>query len=69
MRRLAAQCLGEDSASHHVAAQWFTEGRYDRLRELLDETEVPDRLLVACYAWLEVHELAHAAYLLAQNWR
>ena len=69
VRRLAAQCLGEDGSPHHVAGQWFTEGRYDRLRELLDETEVPDRLLVACYAWLEVHELAQAAYLLAQNCR
>ncbi len=69
VRRLAAQCLEEDSAPHHVAGQWFTEGRYDRLRELLDETEVPDQLLVACYAWLEVHELAQAAYLLAQNYR
>ena len=69
VRRLAARCLEEDGVLHHVAGQWFTEGRYDRLRELLDETEVPDRLLVACYAWLEVHELAQAAYLLAQNRR
>ena len=52
-----------------LAGQWFTEARYDRLRELLDATEVPDRLLVACYAWLEVHELAQAAYLLAKNRR
>ena len=28
---------------------------------------MPDQLLVACYAWLEVHELAQAAYLLAKN--
>ncbi len=49
--------------------EWFTEERYDRLRELLDATEVPDQLLVACYAWLEVHELAQAAYLLAKNRR
>lgn len=69
VRRLAAQCLEEDGPPHHVAAQWFTEERYDRLRELLDETEVPDQLLVACYAWLEVHGLAQAAYLLAQNRR
>lgn len=69
VRRLAAQCLEEDGSPHHVAGQWFTEGRYDRLRELLDETEVPDQLLVACYAWLEVHELARAAYLLVKNRR
>ena len=69
VRRLAAQCLDEDTAPHNVAGQWFTEERYDRLRELLDTTEVPDQLLVACYAWLEVHELAQAAYLLAKNRR
>ena len=69
VRRLAARCLEEDSSPHNVAGQWFTEGRYDRLRELLDQAEVPDRLLVACYAWLEVHELAQAAYMLAKNRR
>ena len=69
VRRLAAQCLDEDGPPHNVAEQWFTEERYDRLRELLDATEVPDQLLVACYAWLEVHELAQAAYLLAKNRR
>ena len=69
VRRLAAQFLEEDGSPHNVAGQWFTEERYDRLRELLDATEVPDQLLVACYAWLEVHELAQAAYLLAKNRR
>ena len=69
VRRLAVQCLDEDGSPHNVAGQWFTEERYDRFRELLDATEVPDQLLVACYAWLEVHELAQAAYLLAQNRR
>ena len=69
VRRLAAQCLEENGAPHHVAGQWFTEERYDRLRELLDTTEVPDQLLVACHAWLEIHELAQAAYLLAKNRR
>ena len=69
VRRLAARCLEEDGSPHNVAGQWFTEERYDRLRELLNATEVPDQLLVACYAWLEVHELAQAAYLLAKNRR
>ena len=69
MRRIAGQCLDEDGSPHHVTSRWFTEERYDRLGELLDETEVPDQLLVACYAWLEVHELAQAAYLLAENRR
>ena len=69
VRRLAALCLEEDGSPHNVAGQWFTEGRYDRLRELLEATEVPDQLLVACYAWLEIHELAQAAYLLAKNRR
>ena len=39
----------------------------ERCGGLLGTTEAPDRLLVACYARLEVHELAQAAYLLAQN--
>ena len=69
VRRLSVQCLKEYGSPHKVAGQWFTEERYDRLRELLDTTEVPDQLLVACYAWLEVHELAQAACLLAKNRR
>ena len=28
---------------------------------------MPDQLLVACYVWLEVHELAQATHLLAKN--
>ena len=58
VRRLAAQCLEEDDSPYGIAGQWFTDEKYDHLRELLDTTEVPDQLLVACYAWLEVHELA-----------
>ena len=69
VRRLAAQCLEEDGSPHSVAGQWFTEARCDRLRNLLNATDVPDQMLVACYAWLEVHELAQAAYLLAKNRR
>ena len=67
VRRLAAQRVEEDGSADGIAGQWFTEERFDELRDLLDTTEVPDRLLVACYAWLEVHELAQAAYLLPQN--
>jgi hypothetical protein len=69
VRRLAAQCLAEDGSPHGIASQWFTDGKFDELRDLLDTTDVPDQLLVACYAWLEVHELAQAAYLLAKNRR
>ena len=58
VRRLAGQCLEVDDSPHSIAGRWFTEEKYDGLRELLDTTEVPDQLLVACYAWLEVHELA-----------
>ena len=58
VRRLAAQRVEEDGSAHGIAGQWFTEERFDELRDLLDTTEVPDRLLAACYAWLEVHELA-----------
>ena len=67
VRRHAGQCLQEGSSPHGIAGQWFTEEKYNVLRDLLDTTEVLDQLLVACYAWLEVHELAQAAYLLAKN--
>ena len=68
VRRLATRCLEEDRSPHGIAGRWFTEEkRFDELRDLLDTTDVPDQLLVACYAWLEVHDLAQAAYLLAQN--
>ncbi len=69
VRRLAAQCLDEDGSPYSIAGQWFTDEKHYQLHELLDATEVPDQLLVACYAWLEVHELAQAAYLLAKNRR
>ena len=67
LRRRAARCLEEDGSPHDIAGRWFTEERFDELRDLLETTDVPDRLLVACYVWLEVHELAQTAYLLAQN--
>ena len=67
VRRLAAHCLEEDGSPPGIAGQWFTGEKFDKLRDLLDTTDVPDQLLVACYVWLEVHELAQAAYLLAQN--
>ena len=67
VRQIAAQCLAKDGSQHNVAGRWFTEEKFDELRDLFDTTDVPDQLLVACYTWLEVHELAQAAYLLAQN--
>ena len=67
IRQLADQCRQEGQPPYTIAGQWFTEEQYDRLRLLLDQTDVPDQLLVACYAWLEAHELAQAAYLLSVN--
>ena len=66
LRRLAVQRLEEDGPRHDIAGRWFTEEKFEELRDLLQTTDVPDQLLVACYAWLEVHELAQAASLLAQ---
>ena len=67
LRQLAARCMEEEVSPHDIGVRWFTEERFDELRDLLDTTEVPDQLLVACYVWLEVHELAQAAHLLALN--
>ncbi len=67
IRNLARECLEEGVSPLGIAGLWFTEEKYERLLELLDATEVPDPLLVACYAWLEVHEIGQAAYLLAEN--
>ena len=67
IRNLASECLKENRQSLEIAGQWFTAERYEWLQKLLETTEVPDPLLVACYAWLEVHEMGQAAYLLAQN--
>ena len=67
IRNLASQRLEGDRSSLDIAGLWFTAEKCRRLLELLDTTEVPDPLLVACYAWLEVHEIGQAAYLLAKN--
>ena len=67
IRQLADRSRQEGQPPHSITGQWFTEEQYDRLRRLLDQTDVPDQLLVACYVWLEAHELAQAAYLLSVN--
>ena len=67
IRNLANECLQEGKSPLGIAGQWFTKDGCERLQELLDATDVPDILLVACYAWLEIHELGQAAYLLAES--
>ena len=47
-----------------IVDQWFTEQQRGRLRWFLDDTEVPDRLMTACCAWLEALGAAEAARLL-----
>ena len=64
IRRIAAQVLYADKSPEAIVGQWFTEEQRDRLGRFLADTEVPDRLMVACYAWLEVHKTAEAARLL-----
>ena len=61
IRQLADRSRQEGQPPHSTTGQWFTEEQYDRLRRLLDQTDVPDQLLVACYVWLEAHEFAQAA--------
>ena len=67
IRNLASECLEEGESPLGIAGLWLTEEKYGRLVESLDTTEVPDPLLVACYAWLDVHEIGQAAYLLTEN--
>ncbi|MDE2813125.1 MAG: hypothetical protein OXM01_08880 [Gemmatimonadota bacterium] len=67
IRNLAKEYLDEGKAPLGIAGRWLTGEKYERLQELLDATDVPDPLLVACYARLEVHEVGQAAYLLAEN--
>jgi hypothetical protein len=64
IRRIAAQMLSADKSPQVIVDQWFTEEQRNRLIRFLDDTEVPDRLMVACYAWLEAHRAAEAARLL-----
>ena len=64
IRRIAAQLLDAEKPPQAIVDQWFTEKECDRLIGSLDNTDVPDRMMVACYAWLEVHEAALAARLL-----
>lgn len=64
IRRVAAQALSADKSPQAIVDQWFTEEQRNRLRQSLDHTEVPDRLMTACYAWLEALGAAEAARLL-----
>ena len=50
-----------------IAKQWFMEIGCNRLLELLDETDLPDRMVVACCAWLEIHDVSRGAHLLHQS--
>jgi hypothetical protein len=67
LRETAARCLQEGEPPYEIASQWFTEEEFNRLNQLINGTEIPDRLLVLCYVWLEVHEISQAAYLIAKQ--
>ena len=64
IRRIAAQMVDTGKSPQSIVDQWFTEEQRDRLKLLVDGTEVPDKLMVACYAWLEALKAAEAARLL-----
>ena len=61
---LVAQGAPEAASSGTIAKQWFIEKGCNRLLQLLDETDLPDRMVVACCAWLEIHDVTHGAHLL-----
>ena len=67
IRDLAAQCAEKETSPDATAKQWFTEMGCSRLLQLLDQTDLPDRMIVACCAWLETHDVSHGAYLLHQS--
>ena len=67
IRRIAAPVFDVEKSPQAIVDQWFTEEQRDRLIRLLDSIEVPDRMMVACYAWLEIHEAALAAHLLQMH--
>ena len=67
IRRIAAQVLAAEKSPQDIVDQWFTDEQRHRLRRLVDDMEVPDKLMVAFYARLEVHKAAEAAYLLQMH--
>ena len=64
IRQLAGQALADGQPYQSVMAQWFTDEQNDRLWQIVGQTEVPDKALLACYAFLEALEGARASYLL-----
>ena len=66
IRDLVAQGAPEGASPDTIAKQWFMEIGYNRLLELLDETDLPDRMVVACCAWLEIQDVSHGAHHLHQ---
>ena len=67
IRDLVAQGAPEGVSPDTIAKQWFIEKGCNLLLELLDETDLPDRMAVACCAWLEIHDVSHGAHLLHQS--
>ena len=64
IRDLVAQGTPEGASPDTIAKQWFIDKGCNRLLELLDETDLPDRMVVACCAWLETRDVSHGAHLL-----
>ena len=67
LRNLTKSFVSEQRDPAGIVQEWFTDERCQILKDLLNKTDVPDPLLVACYAWLEVHDAAQAAYLIHTN--
>ena len=69
IRQLAGEALDHGHPSQWVADQWFTEEQQGRLLQFIEQIEVPDRLMVACCAWLAIQDAARAAYLRQEHRR
>ena len=69
IRQLAGEALDHGRPSQWIVDQWFTDEQRSRLVQLVEQIEVPDPLMVACCAWLEIHDAARAAYLRQEHRR
>lgn len=64
MRELVRRHFHSGRTPGDVLADWLTETETRRLIDLIRDTDIPDPTLAVCYAFCEVHELAHAVFFI-----
>ena len=64
IQELAKLCLDHGDHPLAIAEAWLTKEKFQELMEMVDQTNVPDQLITACYAWMELHETALAIHAL-----